>query len=56
MRSGQDSARLVPDNDILAVLEVTDARSLSQQACRRQICPSAGRLKEVNVGMPTVSG
>jgi hypothetical protein len=38
------------------VLEVTDARSLSQQARRRQMCSSAGRFKEVNVGMPTVSG
>ena len=55
MPSGQNSAQLAPDNDILAMLEVTDARSLSQKAYRRQLCSSAGRFKEVNVGMPTVS-
>jgi hypothetical protein len=49
MRSGQNSARLSPDNDILAVLEVANVRSLSRQARRRQIEESAGRFKEVKV-------
>src|SRR4030095_16984923 len=31
MRSGQNSARLSPDNDILAVLGVVDVRSLSRK-------------------------
>ena len=58
MPSGQNSARLSPDNDILAVLGggwVVDVRSLSREACRCQVY-SAGRFKEVKVGMPTVSG
>jgi hypothetical protein len=29
---------------------------LSRGTCRRQVYSSAGGFKEVNVGMPTVSG
>jgi hypothetical protein len=37
------------------VLGVVDVRSLSREACRRQIYSPADRFKEVKVGMPTVS-
>jgi hypothetical protein len=56
MPSGQNSVRLSPDNDILAVLGVVDVRFLSREAFSTPDLLTAGRFKEVKVGMPTVSG